>query len=315
MRINLDKITHLFYVMLMGSNSAFLPRMQSEASGFSLRSELRWRSWCGFVADVWDVDCEGNAAGSYYSPDPRLFVVLEIAGGGALELANPVANEHALHRVPFSMAFIPAGVRITSRAIGAFHLKHLDIHLPEAALQQRLGRSISIDALLSTRLQFSDSRVAHIASLIAEECETERPLSDAYGEALMNALIVALFDLRRIERKQRPTLSRKQLGLSMDYMDAHCFETIRLQDIASLLGLSESYFSHAFKASTGVPPSRWQMEARIGKVKELLSSDSTSLTEIAVITGFADQAHLTRAFKKLVGSTPAQWRRDASEGE
>ncbi|MGC4026611.1 MAG: AraC family transcriptional regulator [Mesorhizobium sp.] len=288
--------------------------MQSEAKGFSLRKELRWRSWSGFVADVWDVDCEPDAAGNYYSPDPRLFVVLELTGG-ALELSNPGEGERALHRLPFSMAFIPAGVQITSLAIGASHLKHLDIHLPEPALHRMFGRNIPADALQSTRLQFNDSRIARIASLIAEECENDQPFSDSYGEAMMNALIVALFDLRRVERKPRPTLSRKQLSQSMDYMNAHCFETIRLQDIASLLGLSESYFSHAFKASTGVPPSRWQMETRIGKVKELLSRDSTSLTEIAAITGFADQAHLTRAFKKLVGSTPAQWRREASLDE
>jgi AraC family transcriptional regulator len=102
-----------------------------------------------------------------------------------------------------------------------------------------------------------------------------------------------------------------KLDQSLDYIERHCFEPIRLHGLASLLGLSESHFSHAFKASTGVPPLRWQMETRVGKVKDLLLRDDLTLTDISAMTGFADQAHLTRSFKKVVGVTPSEWRRSA----
>lgn len=297
----------------MGMVSEFLPRMESEVHGFSLSSGLRWRGWNGFVADVWDVECRADAGGLYHSPDNRLFIILAISGGGSLELTDLGTGEKASHTAPLSMSYIPAGVRVSSRAVHLERLLHLDLHLPEWALQRQFGRRFSQEVLGRTRLQFRDDRVGALASLIAEECQSADPLDDAYGASLMGALLCALFDLRPVERKPRPTLSRKQLRQSMDYIDDHCFETIRLHDLASLIGLSESYFSHAFKASTGVPPLRWQMEARISKVKDLLANQSGSLTEIAAMAGFADQAHLTRAFKKLVGQTPSEWRRNGRD--
>ena len=78
-----------------------------------------------------------------------------------------------------------------------------------------------------------------------------------------------------------------------------------------LAGLSETHFSHAFKASTGVPPHKWQMQARIRRVQEILISDNASLTEVSAAAGFADQAHFTRVFKSIVGLTPAAWLREA----
>jgi AraC-like DNA-binding protein len=289
--------------------------MQSDARGFAVVDTLRWRAWKGFVADVWHVECDPDARGTYLSPDPRLFVVLDINNNARLQLTDIVAGEAADHAEPFSMAYVPAGVPVESRAFGVTSLRHLDIHLPEAAMARCIGREMAHAKVERTRLKFHDERVAAMAKLIAEECLNPAPLLDVYGEALLTSLVAALFDISPSERKGRPSLSRSQLNQSLDYIDAHCLDPIRLHDLASRLGLSESHFSHAFKASTGVPPLRWQMEVRIRKVKQLLKDESVSLTEIAATAGFSDQAHLTRAFKRVVGLTPAEWRRNPVTGE
>ncbi|MFJ5487500.1 helix-turn-helix transcriptional regulator, partial [Hansschlegelia beijingensis] len=103
-------------------------------------------------------------------------------------------------------------------------------------------------------------------------------------------------------------LSDRQLRLAVDYIDERCGETIRLSELARLTGLSESYFGHAFKAATGMPPHRWQLQARVRKAKRLIARAEASLSEIATELGFADQAHFTRVFRKLSGCTPMQWR-------
>ena len=288
----------------------FLPRMQSDAHGFTVIEDLRWRRWGGVVVDAWHVECGAQAYGSYLSPDPRLFVVLDLGGEGAFELSDPVGGAVGCHRHPFSMAYIPAGMRVDSRVQGIRTLRHLDIHLPEPALVRRFGKALDPGCVNTLRLAFEDARLAAIAALLAQECTGEEPYDDRYGEGLVDALLTVLFAVRPERQKPRPSLSRSQLAQSLDYIDAHCFETIRLHDLAARLGLSETYFSHAFKASTGIPPSRWQMEARIRKVKELLCRENAALAEIAASTGFSDQAHLTRTFKRLVGLTPSQWRRD-----
>lgn len=76
------------------------------------------------------------------------------------------------------------------------------------------------------------------------------------------------------------------------------------------LGLSLSYFSHAFKASTGLAPYQWQLQARIQRAQALLLSASKSLDDATEATGFADAAHFTRMSRKLTGATPPAWRKD-----
>lgn len=287
----------------------FLPRMQSRSNGFVVVEDLVWRGWGGIVADLWRVRCEPDAQGSYVSPDPRLFVVLDINPGGEFELAAENGTT-AVHRHPLSMAYVPAHVPLRSRAMGMQHLSHLDVHLPEAALTRRFGRSLDRARLNTLHLQFHDERIATIIGLLVDECRNPDRLDDRYGAGLIDALLTALFCVKAERPKARPSLSRQQLDRSLDYIDAHCFETIRLSDLASRLGISETYFSHAFKASTGVPPLRWQMETRIGKVKDMLADERLTLTEIAAMAGFSDQAHLARSFKLLVGITPSGWRRN-----
>lgn len=51
------------------------------------------------------------------------------------------------------------------------------------------------------------------------------------------------------------------------------------------------------------------MRTRLEKAKELLSLDTQPLTEIAAETGFSDQAHFTKVFRKHLGTTPARWRK------
>ena len=287
------------------------PCMQSEVYGFIVKDGPLWRAWDGIVADVWDVECGPSAGGTYVAPYPRLFVLLDINAGGRLELTAPGIGAVGRHAQPFSMSYIPAQMPVESHAVGVTGLRHLDLHLPGTALMRKFGGVIAPEKLAETRLNFHDPRLAALAGMLADECQSRQPLHDRYGAGLIDALIAILFSVGSRTPKARPTLSRTQLNLSLDYIEQRCFEPIRLYDLAGLLGLSESYFSHAFKASTGVPPLRWQMETRIGKVKELFLRDDLTLTDISAMTGFADQAHLTRSFKKIVGVTPSEWRRSA----
>jgi AraC family transcriptional regulator len=80
-------------------------------------------------------------------------------------------------------------------------------------------------------------------------------------------------------------------------------------DIATLCGLSRSYFTRAFGVSLGLPPHRWLMRHRIQCAQEMLERTTESISAIAVSCGFSDQSHLTRMFHATVGSSPAAWRR------
>ena len=86
-------------------------------------------------------------------------------------------------------------------------------------------------------------------------------------------------------------------------------DSVRLKELAAQTGLSSSQFGRAFKLSVGVSPHRWQMNLRIQEAQELLREGGSSLAEISLATGFAEQSHFSRVFKEVVGVSPGAWQR------
>jgi AraC family transcriptional regulator len=85
--------------------------------------------------------------------------------------------------------------------------------------------------------------------------------------------------------------------------------SVRLAALAQECGLSVSHFARSFKASFGVSTHKWLTERRIERSKHLMVTTTLPLTEIAIQSGFSDQAGLTRVFHRLVGKSPGKWRR------
>jgi AraC family transcriptional regulator len=93
-------------------------------------------------------------------------------------------------------------------------------------------------------------------------------------------------------------------------IEAGLSDEIRLADLASACGLSVNHFARAFRKSTDVPPHRWMMKRRIERAQNLLLSTRNPVADIALDCGFHDQSHLTHVFTRLVGVSPAAWRRN-----
>jgi AraC family transcriptional regulator len=92
------------------------------------------------------------------------------------------------------------------------------------------------------------------------------------------------------------------------YIENHLSGTIRVRDLAHLVGLSNSYFCHAFKRRYGLTVHVYLTCRRIETAQRLMLATNESLSEIALNCGMSDQAHFTRAFRRIVGETPNRWR-------
>jgi AraC family transcriptional regulator len=112
-----------------------------------------------------------------------------------------------------------------------------------------------------------------------------------------------------IVQRQRAGLAPWQQRRALDMLHEHLTDGIALKDIARECCLSESGLLRAFTASMGTSPHRWLSGRRIELAMELMRSTAQSLADVAVATGFADQAHFTRVFGKQVGTSPGAWRR------
>lgn len=96
------------------------------------------------------------------------------------------------------------------------------------------------------------------------------------------------------------------------YLDAHFAEDVDLAALAQVAGLSRFHLIRAFRRATGLTPHAWLTDRRIRAARPLLAAGLPP-SEVAQACGFADQSHLTRAFKARVGVTPGQFRAGGRE--
>jgi AraC family transcriptional regulator len=287
----------------------FQPRMTSLREGVTVIGALKWRAFNGVVADLWHAECGTEAHGEYVSEHPRLFIVLDKIGGDFETRLRRETPGPTSHRRDGAITYMPAGVPVWGRTRQRMQIRHLDLHFDPAEVSERLCERFDASLLAEPRIMFSNERILALARLIASECAEPDARHDLYGDGLTLAVLIDLFQVGRKQARKRSPLTTWQLRRVTDYMAAHCDDNIRLQDLAALVDLSQSHFSHAFKASTGVPPHQWQLQARVRRGQEMLVAGDRSLTEIAVEAGFSDQAHFTRVFRRVVGETPAAWQR------
>jgi AraC family transcriptional regulator len=85
--------------------------------------------------------------------------------------------------------------------------------------------------------------------------------------------------------------------------------SLSVGELARIAHLSPFHFSRAFKQATGMAPHRFIIERRVAQAKQRLAHGTDSLAEIAYVTGFSSQAHLSSLFRKITGVTPKQYRR------
>jgi AraC family transcriptional regulator len=110
-------------------------------------------------------------------------------------------------------------------------------------------------------------------------------------------------------RKASGGLAPWQIRRVSLHIEEHLEQTILCEDLARLVRLSLSHFMRTFRDSFGIPPHTYIMKRRMERAQGLMLTTDTALGHIALECGFADQSHLSRLFQKLVGESPAAWRR------
>jgi AraC-like DNA-binding protein len=95
-----------------------------------------------------------------------------------------------------------------------------------------------------------------------------------------------------------------------DYIESHLDQKVGLDNLAALAGLSTHHFARAFHQSVGMPPHSYLLNRRLEQVERMLRETQLPLSEIALATGFSDQSHLARHFRRRTGISPshARWR-------
>ncbi len=115
--------------------------------------------------------------------------------------------------------------------------------------------------------------------------------------------------LQKATRNSKGGLAPWQKRRASEILHENLRGSIRLSEVAHECGLSTSHFARSFKMSFGISTHQWLIQHRIDHAKELMMQTTMSLIEIAVQSGFNDQAAFTRTFHQLVGVSPGTWQR------
>lgn len=229
------------------------------------------------------------------------------AGATSLGALPRSALRDVSQRLTFVPAETPFHERLTPRTLLSAVIFYID---PRRILLD--PRIESPELALAPRLFFEHAALWETAHKLKMLVGAKGLANARYGEALGAVLANELVRLSQATPSPRAS-ARGSLGgwqkrVVADYIDEHLDEPIALRTLAGLVRLSPFHFARGFKQSFGVPPHRYHTSRRIERAKTLLGSPSHSVTNIAIDVGFTETSSFTKAFRKLAGVTPTQYR-------
>lgn len=191
------------------------------------------------------------------------------------------------------------------------------LSIAPAFLQKALADSLPGGRLeLVEKFAFEDGQIERLIAALHIETKAGAPTGRLFGQSLASALVVYLAQRYStsppIFSAHRGGMPSARLKRVLDYIGAKLDEDLSLLVLANVVGMNLYYFARLFKQSTGLSPHRYVLEQRVARAKQLLHTPEMTVLEAGVRTGFGDQGHFTKVFRRFVGVTPTKFRAQAS---
>ncbi len=210
---------------------------------------------------------------------------------------------------PGSFHLINPGTVHTGAVLPQTHWSFCDLYL-----------SLSIVETVLTQLEWQGQMPAFREPVVADRSlqtvfyqlfhALSQPASLLEQQSLLLKALSQLF-LRYASCRDRISLPQpesKAVAQVRAYLEAHYAESVSIDTLANLVGLSPYYLIRSFQQQVGLPPHAYQKHWQLMQAKRSLRSEKP-LAEIALESGFYDQSHLNRSFKQTFGITPGQYRK------
>jgi AraC-like DNA-binding protein len=222
-------------------------------------------------------------------------------GGGALSYRG------AEHVTPTQCLFIVHPGEVHSNHAYPSGCSYRNLYVTADFLE-----NISGEISRQKSIPFFPEPVLFEATVIEIYSRLHRALEDSASrleqESLLLTLFVHLITRHSADRASLKKVSREREAVkkAREYLIEHFDENISLEQMARLVGMTPFYFTRVFSMELGLPPHSFQTQLRILRAKSLLHQ-GWRISEIAQSTGFADQSHLNRHFKRVTGVTPGAY--------
>lgn len=215
---------------------------------------------------------------------------------------------------PGSMILLPPGTRDRlrwNRPSQRVLLSLDESYLLRAA--QEWGKTRRLE--FENHWSFQDRQLHFLLSEFRREMEAGWETGVLYGDHLSISLAIAL--IRKYSRDSdipavaKGGISRVRLQRVLDYIAANSHLEINLDDLAKVADMSRFHFARLFRSSMGMTPHRYLTDHRLQAAKTLLRQDANSVSEIALVAGFQNASNFARVFRRHVGVSPSDWKRQS----
>ncbi|WP_409526871.1 AraC family transcriptional regulator [Rhizobium sp. P40RR-XXII] len=149
-----------------------------------------------------------------------------------------------------------------------------------------------------------DDRLAGL--LLAALGELDRKLDDLFVDDFLSRLTDGLVQHARLPQRPLGSIAWGQVKTARDYLEEHVTRGVRSQELERITGLDRFALARHFRAAFATSPHRFLLMRRLQQAKAMIGAGEP-IAEVAAATGFADQSHLTRHFKKAFGIAPGAW--------
>jgi AraC family transcriptional regulator len=165
---------------------------------------------------------------------------------------------------------------------------------------------------LVEHFSLEDPQIERLVRALHAETKAGAPTGRLFGQSIAVALALYLGERYAVcppsPRRHRGGMPRTRLNRVLEYIEANLSEELSLPILAEVAGMSLYYFVRLFKQSTGLSPHRYVTEQRIKRAQGFLRLRQMTVLEASVRTGFVDQSHFTKVFRRVVGLAPRQYR-------
>ncbi len=215
------------------------------------------------------------------------------AGPGAVALLDPevVHTGQAASPAGWTYRVLYPEVSVVAEVAGQLGWRHGTVRFPHTVLYDERSAVLL--------------RSAHRAAEHGDQLASSSLLT----EALVRLLTAHASAATTLTTEPAVRRSPADVRAIRELLDERIVDPPALAELSALTGLSQFALLRAFRAQTGLPPHAYLNQLRVRRARTLLDQGVTP-AQVAMTTGFADQAHLTRHFKRVVGVPPGAYQRE-----
>uniref|UniRef100_UPI00344C3D4E AraC family transcriptional regulator n=1 Tax=Carnobacterium sp. TaxID=48221 RepID=UPI00344C3D4E len=238
------------------------------------------------------------------------FELLYYSKGGSITKINGIEYQCKPGMIvviePFSL------VSTTNQGYETYEYYSIHFDIQPAYLQVQLTNLLVSNGPMIEKDEYTD-----ISGMFAKLYLEKLKKNIGYISVITSGLLRIIVEIIRVQQERNPLPVQQieydqqqvqTINHALCYIDNHKSDAIKITAICTAIGVSNSYLYKSFITIMGISPSKFILQFKIKKAKELLRLNTYSVTEIGLLLGFSSTYHFSNTFKSITNITPKKYR-------